>query len=265
MLANRDVLIALAGVFFFLPTLLSGVFLADVQAAMMASLENEQALQLVMRQNMGTILAFSVGGMLVQGVGYLAIMALLSGQGRPTVGEAIMAALRALPCLIGATVLYFAGLFALTLVVSLVLGVLAGVSGAGGLVATLVAAILILAMAYTSIRLSLLTPVIVREGVSNPIHALKRSWDLTKGNALRLFGFFVLLFLGYMAISLVLSLFIITPVALLLGTGDITVLAGGIVSGLIGAVASIVITAVLVEAHDQLAGGEPGSEASTFE
>ncbi|MBH0114191.1 lipoyltransferase [Novosphingobium sp. YJ-S2-02] len=264
-MANRDVLIALAGVFFFLPTLLSGVFLADVQAVMMANLENEAVLKQVMAEHMGSILALSLGSALVQGLGYLAVMALLSGQGRPTVGEAIRTAFRSLPTLIAASLIYFAAFVLIMLVAGLFVGALGGLTGLAGVMSGVMVLFVMVGLFYTSIRLSLLTATIVRDGIANPLHALLRSWQLTRGNALRLLGFFLLLFAGYLALSFVLSLFVVTPVALLAGPGDATTLAGGIVSGLIGAVASVIMTALLVEAHEQLSGGMPGSEAKTFE
>jgi len=257
--ANRDVLLAVGGVFFLLPTLLSAVFLTDVQAAMMQNLGKEAVLQQLVAENAGMIFGLGFGGALVQGIGYLAVMALLSDRGRPTVGEALGRGLRALPTLVAASVVYLAGLFLLTGILSAALGLL---GKAGGVLALVIVLALLV---YTSVKFALIVPVVVKEGVANPIAALTRSWRLTKSNSLRLFGFFVLLMLGYMAISFMATIAVVGPLALLVGQGKVLTFVAGLVSGVIGAVASVVLTAVLARIHGQLAGEDPAAVTQPFE
>lgn len=263
--ANRQVLVAVAGVFFLLPTLLSTVFLTDAQTQVLEAMGNPQVAQRVFTENMGAFLGFGVGGMLVQGIGYLAVMALLSDRGRPTVGEAIVIALKALPTLVGTMLLMLAGLFLLSALLGLVFGGLFGLlaGAAGATAATAIA--LVLAMTYLSIRFSLVVPVVVNERMGNPVAALVRSWQLTRGNTLRLLGFFVLLMLGYLAVVFMATLVLVGPVALLAGQGQALTLFAGVVSGAISAVTSVIMVAVLAYIHRQLAGPSAEAISQTFE
>lgn len=265
--ANREVLLALGGVFFLLPTLLSTVFLTDLQTQMMESMSanKPQVLNRLMTDNMGLLLGFGLGGMLAQMIGYLSVTALISDRGRPTVGESIGRGLRALPSLFAVAVVGFlATVLAMVALSMLIVGLftLVGAGRAGGILAVVV---LLFALTYASVKFSLIVPVIVNEGVGNPITAMARSWKLTRHNSLRLFGFYTLLMLGYFAIALVSTFIVVGPVMLVLGQGNVAVLVMGLVSGAIGAVASIVLAAVFSETHDQLAGDAPESVASTFD
>jgi hypothetical protein len=265
--ANREVLLALGGVFFLLPTLLSTVFLTDLQTQMMETMSagKPQVLNRLMMDNAGLLVGFGVGGMLVQMIGYLSVTALISSRGRPTVGESIGGGLRALPSLFAVAIVGFLGLMLATVVFSmLVVGLFSavGAPAAGGVLAVV---LLLLAMTYASVKLSLVVPVIVNEGIGNPIAAMVRSWKLTRRNSLRLFGFYTLLMMGYFAIALVATFIMVGPVMLVLGQGNIATLIMGLVSGAIGAVASIVFAAVLSETHDQLAGPSPAAVADLFE
>jgi len=173
--------------------------------------------------------------------------------------ESVDEGLRALPTLVAASVVYLAGLFLLTGILSAALGLL---GKAGGVLALVIVLALLV---YTSVKFALIVPVVVKEGVANPIAALTRSWRLTKSNSLRLFGFFVLLMLGYMAISFMATIAVVGPLALLVGQGKVLTFVAGLVSGVIGAVASVVLTAVLARIHGQLAGEDPAAVTQPFE
>lgn len=265
--ANREVLLALGGVFFLLPTLLSTVFLTDVQTQMVEAMgaNKPQVLNRLMSDNMGLLLGFGLGGMIAQMIGYLSVTALIGDRGRPTVGESISRGLRSLPALFGVSVLGFiAVMLAMVALSMLVVGLftLAGAVGAGSV---LVVVLLMLALTYASVKFSLIIPVIVSEDVGNPVTAMARSWKLTRGNSLRLFGFFTLLTLGYLAIALVATFVLVGPIMLVLGQGQIAILVMGLVSGAIGAAASIVLAAVLSQTHRQLAGPSPEAMADLFD
>ncbi|MCJ2188017.1 glycerophosphoryl diester phosphodiesterase membrane domain-containing protein [Novosphingobium beihaiensis] len=263
--ANRHVLLAVAGVFFLLPTLLSTVFLTDVQAQMLQSMGKPEVFEAIFYEHIGLFLGFGIGGMLVQGVGYLTVMALLSDRGRPTVGEAIMVALRALPALIGAALLTMAGMFMASMVFGLVLGGLIGFVAGTGVASVVVAFALIVLLVYLSVKFSLVVPVVINEGTGNPVAAMTRSWQLTRHNSLRLFGFFLLLTIGYLAIAFMVTVVVVGPAAMLLGEGQALTLLAGVISGTIGAVASVILIAVLAYTHRQLAGPSAGTISQTFE
>lgn len=265
--ANREVLLALGGVFFLLPTLLSTVFLTDLQTQMMESMSanKPQMLNRLMSDNMGLLLGFGLGGMVAQMIGYLSVTALIGGRGRPTVGESIGGGLRALPSLFAVAIVGFLATMLATVVFSLlVVGLFSaiGAATAGGI---LVVVLLLAAVTYASVKFSLIVPVIVHDGLGNPVAAMVRSWKLTRGNSLRLFGFYTLLMLGYFAIALVSTFIVVGPVMLVLGQGNIATLIMGLVSGAIGAAASIILAAVVSETHDQLAGPTKDAMADLFE
>lgn len=263
--ANREVMLALAGVFFLLPTLLSTVFLTDVQTQLMENLNNTEVTERVMQANMGALLGIGLGGAILQIVGYLAVMALLTDSGRPTVGQAIATGLRALPTLLATAILCFLALFLGSLLLSIVLvaGFTAvGAAQAGSAIAVVLLLVLIV---YASIKLSLVLPVVVREGQRNPVAAMLRSWRLTRGNSLRLFGFYALLTVAYLVILMIAMLVLGGPVLLLLGQGHVAILVIGVISGSIGAAMSVVLTAIMAQTHRQLAGPSAESLGSTFE
>lgn len=251
--ANREVLLALAGVFFLLPTMLSTMFLSGLQTRVLENMNKTEALNQLLKDNMGAIVGFGFGGLLVQMVGFIAVMALLGDRRRPTVGQAIARGLRGLPTLIVIGILVFLGTTTAGTVLANLLVLVAG-AAAGGLVA--VAALLAL-FGYVVVKLSLVLPVVVNERTFNPVGAAVRSWRLTRGSALRLFGFYVMMAICYLVIAMVASFIVLGPVLLLLGQGEGSLLAIGLISGLIAGAASVILTAVLAQAHRQLAGPTP--------
>ena len=262
---NRQVLLAVAGVFFLLPALLSAVFLADVQTQMFKAMGKPDVIERLFSENLGMLLGFGVGGLLVQSVGYLTVMALLSDRGRPTVGEAIVVALRALPTLMGTVLLTTAGLMVASMLLMAVLGGVLGLAVGVGVASVLVAVALIALMIYLSIKLSLIVPVVINEGVGNPVAAIVRSWRLTRHNSLRLLGFFTLLVIGYIAIAFVVTVALVSPFALLAGEGQGLTLFTGVVSGAISAASSVILMAVLAYTHRQLAESSSETISRTFE
>lgn len=265
--ANRAVLIPVAGVFFLLPGLISAWFMSDVQMAVLENLANPEKTQRAIENiSVGTWTTGFVGTML-QLTGFMALLALFRDYGRPTVGEAIGSAVKGLPTLIAATIIFFFGfVLAMGLVFGIVAALAAGAPPLGFLLALAATGVSI----YIPLKLSLTLPVIVIDRVSNPFAALARSWRLTKGNALRLFGFYLLLFIGYMVTTLV----AISVVGALIGVGQFTaanlvpgsvaLIAMGLVSGLIGAVVSVLFSGILASIHRQLSGPSTAAIAETF-
>ena len=116
---------------------------------------------------------------------------------------------------------------------------------------------------YAMVKVSLSAPVIAIEKVFNPIAVLARSWRLTKGNSLRIFGFFVLIMIVYFVLSMVVGMVIMGVLTLL---GDsLGVIVNGVLSGLLGAFATVVFVAVLAAIHRQLAGPSAAAVSETFE
>ena len=262
--ANRDVLAAIAGVFFLLPGLASVIFLSDFQAELMANLSNPASIERVMDGMTGTVLAFSLATFVLQSVGYLALLALLTDKSRPTVGEALKLAIRALPTVLGAALLFFGGYMAGVLVLGVAGAGLAKVSGLAAIAVVAVFA-LIVGVVYAMIRFSLILPVVVIEQMFNPVAALQRSWRLTKDNSLRLFAFYMLLLIVYFVIIMVVTMITMALAVALLGQGKLAMLVGGVVSGIVGAAASVLLTAILAAIHRQLAGPSPDALGKMFD
>jgi hypothetical protein len=270
--ANREVLMVLAGVFFFLPGLMAVYYLTPIQAEL-AALQAKMgpkpsAAELMpMMRLLGQLAPVILALGLVQAFGRMGMMALVTDQRRPTVGEALGIAGKCLPALIGAFLLvavaYLLMAVALGIVAGL-LGVVVGFAHSDVLNAVFAALIIIGAVAgilFAFTRLLLLIPVIVIEGEHSPMKALKRSWHLVQGNTARVFLFYILLALASVVISLVAS-FGLKIVSGLIGAAGLLVLAIG--SALISSLIGVVMMAVLVAIHRQLtSNAAPVAEAVT--
>ena len=91
--ANRDVLLALAGVFFLLPRLVLSLFMPEPQSRPnMTPAEMMEMLQNFYLQ----IAPYAIPMMLFQAVGTLAMLTLFTDRSRPTVGQAIRQGARGL-------------------------------------------------------------------------------------------------------------------------------------------------------------------------
>jgi len=254
--ANREVVLAMAGVFFLLPQLV--IALMFPEPAIGDSMTQEQMLE-AMRVYYVSMLPVSLPLALFQSVGTISVLILLGDSTRPTVGEAIRRSLKAVvPYILGALLL---GL-AFGLVAALAAG-LGAATGGTALAVILIAAVLFGAV-YVGIRCSLSAATIALDGILNPVAALKRSWDLTRGNAARILGFYALILIGAVVISSVAGIVIGLPLSLAFGaeTGRIVQM---VIAALVGAVISLYLVAIIAAVHRQLAGPDPRDEASTFE
>ena len=266
--ANREVLLVMAGVFFFLPGLVAAFFLSGLQAqsqaslaAMMAAPKNPAAMQQMMHVY-GAIAPYVVALLLIQSLGYMAMLALLTDRRRPTVGEAMAIGARCLPALVGTILLFFVGYVLASLPLGLLLMGCILVLGPG-LGAAIGVTVIILVVMMVVTRLSLTLPVIVIEGQHNPVTALVRSWRITQGTSLRLLAFYALLGIAYLVITIALGA-LLNLVAVAAGPGEPFVAIAGVVSGVIGAITSIVLTGILAAVHRQLAGPSRGAISDTF-
>jgi hypothetical protein len=254
MTANREVLLIVAGIFFFIPGAAMAMAMANLEEAMVADPENVQAMmQSFLHDWWWLVIVYFVVTM----VGTLAMLALLRDHSRPTVAEALRVGLSGLlPAIAASLVLGFGiGLAAMVVLTA------AGVTGSPALV---VLAILVLAvgLVYVYVKTSLTAPVIAIDKVYNPFRVIGRSWRLTKGNSLRIFLFYLLLMVVYVVVSLVLGL--IGAVVLFAGPSA-ALLVNGILSGILGAISAVIFVAVIAAIHRQLSGPSPAAVSQTFE
>lgn len=163
--AHASLLLTVAGVFLFLPTLLVAHFLPQPQGA--ESFERlTQLWTEYMSANWHWVLLNRIVGM----IGSIAILLLLFARGI-TVGGAIAAALALLPA-------YF------------IASLLGSAATAIGFLLLIVPGLYLLG------RLGPLNPVVVAEGHKNPIAALTRCWALTKGRGWAVLGLILLVALA---------------------------------------------------------------------
>jgi flagellar biosynthesis protein FlhB len=249
--ANREVLLVLGGVFFFLPSVLFSLLVPvpDFAAAAGPSGNNRAALQAAINGFLAQywwallLLALAVSA------GAIAVMAVIGDPARPTVRAAMARGGRFLPTSVVTQVL---GNLAIILVLFLatLLGVLTGSTG----IATTLSIFSVPVIVWLTTRWSLSGAVIAIDQTANPVGALRRSWRLTQGNGLRLFVFYLLLFAAFFVISQVLGL-IIGLIVALPGAETARVL-GALLSGLVLTAIILVMYAVLASIHRQFARAE---------
>ncbi len=242
---NRDVLVALGGVFLLLPSL--AIMLLFPPPDMQGVKEPKAIIALFsewFQANWPPVVVLS----LITTIGTLAVLAMLSSRHRPTVAEAIrMGAIALLP-LVAAQLLMGMG-------VGLFGGIIIAIGAATqvGAVAAVAFVSVLLMMLYVVVRSMLVTPVVVNEQTYNPVKALRRTWSLTDGNFWRLLGFFALLTVATYIVS-----------ALIGGMGRLlfTLIAGpdggkigaSVVASIVGAITNLVYLAALAATHRQLSG-----------
>jgi len=255
MTANREVLLIVAGLFFFIPGVVMGLAMGDFQQVVLADPENAQEVVLSFYADWGWLLALvSIASM----VGYLALLALLRDHNRPTVGEAIKIGLIGLLPGIGAYIVLVLGLG----LVAAALAMIAGLAGSAA-VGLLVGIVIFVLVVYVLVKVSLSGPVIAIDKVYNPIRILTRSWQLTKGNSFRLFLFYLLLIITYFVIAAVASGVV---AGLLFAVGEsIATTVNAVLSAVISAIVYVVFVAVLAAVHRQLSGPSAAAVSETFE
>jgi hypothetical protein len=261
MTANRQVVLVVAGVFFFLPYLAMILLMPEYAAAMggpgaQRAATLQEALDEASRiygDIWWALLLLAV----IQGIGMLGLLALLTDRGRPTVGEALAKGTKYFLPYLGTQILIALMVVAI-LMIPISIGTAAG-AGAGLLVGVFAA----VAIIYLLVKFSLATPVIVVDGVMNPLAALGRSMRLTKGNSLRLFLFYLLLFIVLIVVSMVLA--IPLGIVTMLSGAETALIINGLVNAFVNLIAVTVILAVLAAVHRQLSGATPAAVSATFE
>lgn len=208
--ANMAIIAALAGVFMFLPALLIGHFLPQPAAPEIDELMRQMSDYYV--ANWPWLLLASLVGM----VGAISIFLLLLGRQGATVGAIIGAAFPLLP-------FYFLASFLSNLM--LFVGFLA----------------FIVPFIYLLGRLAPVGPVVAAEGRRNPIDAIKRAFELTKGRGWAVVGLIILVIVpGLIVVRVITSLLGI--VFILVGGERV----GGLLALVVQAAGSAAFAALLV-------------------
>lgn len=198
-------------------------------------------------------------------VGQLALIRLAIGPSI-TVGGAIRHGLARAPIYIAALILLMLAIACLAVPFIIVLAAM-GVSFEPGAAVppsayiVLVAAILL--MLAVAVRMLMSSPVASAEGVG-PVRILTRSWQLTRGNWLRLLGFLILIVLAVGIAFGAINLAAETVVRLLFDSVEpwsVGALIIALVSAVLNAIASTVFVVMIARMYVQLA-GRGGAEVS---
>ena len=226
--AHAPLIVALAGVFLFLPGLLAAHFLPPPEPADPARLLPEMLDYA--RANAGWLLLAN----LVNMVGTLAILQLIFARAGTSVGGAIVGALLLLP-------FYFvAGFISFVLIA---LGLL----------------LLIVPGLYVMSRLAPLGPVVVAESRRNPIEAIGRSFAVTRGNGWRIVGLMMLIGIAGFILVRVSAMLVGIVFTLILGADLGTLLA--LIVGTAARSALVVLFVLLYAAVYRLLSGARDSGA----
>ena len=254
--ANRDLLIALSGVFFLLPVLAFSLFLPQPKPQPGMPANEMMALA---RGYYLSALPFVMPMVLLQATGTMAMLTLFTDRRRPTVGQSIKRGLSAILPYIGAQLILGIGLGVATSIVA----ALASLTRSVPVVVIALVAIVVGAL-YVVVKTSLSAPVIVVEHVRNPLKALRRSWRLTGHNSVRIALFYLLVLVAF-AVVISVAMAIVGIVLALLASHGIARVIAAVVSSALGTTMSVYFIAILAAVHRQLAGRAPELDRATFE
>ncbi len=243
---NFGLLAVVAGVFFFLPNAGMTIAIPEMQELTKAQSSGNFEIMMAAVQDlyMEYWWAFLILA-IVQGIGVLAMLALVRRRANPTVGEALGSGVRLVASYIAAQLLQtvvIAGV-ALSIVAVLALTGLQVLAALGAVAASVVAL-------YLLVKFSLISPIIGIEGERSPVAAIRRSWTLTKGNSMRLFLFYVLLIVAFVVVSAVISL--VLGLLFALAGSQAALMGEAVISGIANAAGIVLMVCVLAAIHTQL-------------
>ena len=253
--ANREVLLALAGVFFMLPSLALTIIAGEPE--MIPGMKPEQMMA-AMSEFYRTWWWIILLSAVLQIVGLMAILTLMRDRSRPTVGEAIRGGM---PGALSYLVAQLLSVVGLSLIGGIIIGIIAAVSPALAVVAGLLFG---LAMIFALFRLILVAPVIAVEGTRNPLTAMLRSWRLTQGNFWRIFGFLLLIVILF-AVVVGIVMMVVGLILALASSGEPQRIIAAVFSSARGAVGVVYFAGVIAAIHRQLAGPGTADLSATFE
>ena len=253
--ANRELVLVIAGVFFFVPMmiLLTILFAIEIDFGSAGADPNPE---LVSQQIGGAILESWWAILLVtigQLAGALALLSLLGDRQKPTVGEVMGFIPKLILTMIAAQIISTFASQALTLLVEQMPASISRLLSIPALVISL----------YIAVKFSLISAVVAIEKQVNPITALMRSWQLTKGNSWRIFAFIFLLTITAMVVMLILALSFGLVFSLMgerFAQIGIAIVLAALISGFYA-----LVYAVVAAIHRQLSGPSSGEVAQTFD
>lgn len=173
-------------------------------------------------------------------------------------GEAFRHALRRLPAMLGAVLLFGLAIAIVAIPLTLITALL-GLSQQAA--ATLALLLLLLAFIFVWVRLILINPVGAMEP-AGPVAILKRSWRLTAGHFWRIFAFILVLVLAFMVVSVAVSAVAGTLIILVAGQpqdGSLSHVLLLLIGGILNAVLSVFLAVMIARIYVRLAEGTSGT------
>jgi hypothetical protein len=240
--ANRELVLVLAGVFFFLPSF--ALIMLVKQPQVPQGTTPEQAVA-ALQPFVSSLAPWLVVASVVQAMGRLTLIGLFGRGRRTTVGGALRGAVVAMASYL---VVYLLSTMALSVMLGVVVAV---VRLLNPLVAVAVGAYLV-CLVYG--RLLTTTAVIVLEEQYNPFKAFFRSLALTRGNGLRIGNFLFLLAIAFLVVMLVLSIVLGILASLTMGQGRTAEIVTGSASSVVTAAALAYFVAITVAIYRQVGG-----------
>jgi hypothetical protein len=245
MAANRDLVLALAGVFFFLPSF--ALIMLIKQPAVAPGGTPEQMMKLL-EPFVAQMAPWFILGSIVQSVGQVTVLQLFGSGGRSTVGQALRAGL-------GVLLTYIAMQLITGFLMTTVLVLVGGLAGVISPVLGLALGIYVACQAYA--RFVAGGAVVVLEREKNPFAALLEAVALSRGNGFRLGNFLFLLATAAFFLLMVLTLVVGIVAALTLGEGRAAEIISGFFSSAATAVAIAYFAAIIIAIYRQLRGNSP--------
>ncbi len=223
--SHRDLVLAIAGVFLFLPSAVVGIF--GPPEPPIEGVPAQQMLDILL-QYYSDMLPYLLVTAVLGSVGTIAIARLYLGSRGMTVGATLV--------------------FALTVVISTVVaGIISSVVVGFAMV------LLIVPGVYLYARFAMVLPHVATTGDKNPLALLAGSWAATRGNGWRLVLYLVLIGIIGIVIYLLISGVIGLLFSALLPV-DAARVAVALLSALLGAAISVIYTAILCGAYRDLTG-----------
>jgi hypothetical protein len=174
---HKSHVVLLAGLFLFVPLCFAGILLGQLDLQPGAS---DTAMRKMVTEFMSNNWYWFVLITLITRYGELAISMVLLDRSLPTLKDILQVSITLLAAFLGATVLVN---IATLMISSLAVGT--------GALAVVIDLIMFFAAVFLSVRFGLLAAIISAEKTRNPLHALKRSWEITDGNVGRIILFYV--------------------------------------------------------------------------
>lgn len=180
--SHNETAIAVAGVFILLPLIMFGYMLPSEQVTPGAT--GEAALKQLMDM-LSALAPWLIGLTILSLIGTLTVFHMILDADTPSVAEGLIRSSQSF-----FTVLLARIIASLVIVIGTFLLIVPGI--------------------YFSIKFSQIETVVVAEKIRNPLEALSRSWAVTKGNSIQIFGFLLIIgivfILGYFVISVILGI-----------------------------------------------------------